>query len=98
MKRPSLFAMPSPQPAPESAAPTETIETPIVRLAPPPTPATPSQRPKSRQGKRIASVYLDPEALRQLQKIAFDEETSLQALLSEGVNAVFEARGKTRMA
>jgi hypothetical protein len=28
---------------------------------------------KTREGRRAATVYLDKEALRQLQKIAFDE-------------------------
>jgi hypothetical protein len=53
---------------------------------------------KTREGKRVATVYLEKEALRQLQKIAFDEETTLQALLVEGVNGVFAARGLSRIA
>jgi hypothetical protein len=43
-------------------------------------------------------VYLEKEALRQLQKIAFDEETTIHALLAEGVNGVFAARGLSRIA
>ncbi len=78
--------------------------------APAPTPApTANQTPafgtnrrypvaKTREGKRVATVYLEKEALRQLQKIAFDEETTLQALLVEGVNGVFAARGLSRIA
>lgn len=53
---------------------------------------------KTREGKRVATVYLEKEALRQLQKLAFDEETTLQALLVEGVNSVFAARGLSRIA
>jgi hypothetical protein len=53
---------------------------------------------KTREGRRAATVYLDKEALRQLQKIAFDEETTIQALLAEGVNGVFAARGLSRIA
>jgi hypothetical protein len=53
---------------------------------------------KTREGKRVATVYLEKEALRQLQKLAFDEETTLQALLVEGVNNVFAARGLSRIA
>jgi hypothetical protein len=53
---------------------------------------------KTREGRRAATVYLDKEALRQLQKIAFDEETTIQALLAEGVNSVFTARGLSRIA
>jgi len=48
--------------------------------------------------KRVATVYLDKEALRQLQKLAFDEETTIQALLVEGVNNVFASRSLSRIA
>ena len=51
-----------------------------------------------REGKRAATVYLEPEALKQLQFLALDEGVSLQSLLIEGVNAVFEKRGKSRLA
>jgi hypothetical protein len=47
---------------------------------------------KTHEGRRAATVYLDKEALHQLQKIAFDEETTIQTLLAEGVNTVFAAR------
>ncbi|MFL5130208.1 MAG: ribbon-helix-helix domain-containing protein [Microvirga sp.] len=53
---------------------------------------------KTREGKRVATVYLDKEALRQLQKLAFDEETTIQALLVEGVNNVFASRSLSRIA
>src|SRR3954466_10673807 len=46
----------------------------------------------------VATVYLDKEALRQLQKLAFDEETTIQALLVEGVNNVFASRSLSRIA
>lgn len=53
---------------------------------------------KTREGKRVATVYLEPEALRQLKRIGFDEERTVQDLLIEGVNAVFEKRGLSRIA
>jgi len=52
----------------------------------------------TREGKRTATMYLDPDALKQLQFVALDEGVSLQSLLIEGVNAVFEKRGKPRTA
>jgi len=72
-------------------------------LSPEPTPlpeAQPRKYPvaKTRAGKRVATVYLDKEALRQLQKLAFDEETTIQALLIEGVNNVFASRSLSRIA
>jgi hypothetical protein len=100
-KRSSLFGL-----APKAADPVAKIVDPEppapLPAAPAPTLADPQGRKypvaASRQGKRVATVYLEPEALRQLQKIAFDEETTIQALLSEGVNAVFQARGLSRIA
>lgn len=85
MKRASLFGAPKA----EEAAPVQ---------AQPAKPARKYPVSPTREGKRVATVYLDPAALRQLQKLAFDEETTLQALLTEGVNAVFAARGLTRLA
>jgi hypothetical protein len=52
----------------------------------------------TREGKRVATVYLEPEALKQLQRLTIDEDTTLQALLTEGINAVFAARGLSRIA
>jgi hypothetical protein len=52
----------------------------------------------TREGKRVATVYIEPEALRQLRQIALNEDTTVQALLVEGVNAIFEARGMSRIA
>ncbi len=70
---------------------------------PEPTPPPEAQTRKypvatTREGKRVATVYLDKEALRQLQKLAFDEETTIQALIVEGVNNVFTSRSLSRIA
>ncbi len=82
--------------APEQeAAPTRAPAAPALTEPPP---ASRYPKAKTREGKRVATVYLDREALRQLQKIGFDEETTIQALLVEGVNAVFERRGLSRIA
>lgn len=69
-------------------------------MAPAATPQAARKYPvaKTREGKRVATVYLEPEALRQLKRISFDEETTVQELLVEGVNAVFEKRGLSRIA
>lgn len=52
----------------------------------------------TREGKRQVSAYLDPEAFRQLKRIAVDEDCQQQELLIEGINAVFEKRGLPRSA
>lgn len=52
----------------------------------------------TREGKRVVTAYLDPEAFRQLKRIAADEDMQQQDLLVEGINAVFAARGLSRIA
>ncbi|HSH77234.1 MAG TPA: ribbon-helix-helix domain-containing protein [Herpetosiphonaceae bacterium] len=96
-KRSSLFSI-----APDTSQ--ELTPGPVVPISPlapaEAAEAAPRKYPvaKTREGKRVATVYLEKEALRQLQKLAFDEETTLQALLVEGVNSVFAARGLSRIA
>jgi len=53
---------------------------------------------KTRENKRVATVYLAPEVLMQLKVLAAKEETTLQELLVEGVNKVFESRQMGRLA
>src|SRR3712207_494124 len=91
-KRPSLFKEASP-PAP---APVEVTQAPSQPPQPVPPPTTTHQgrrrgteapgRPPSRQGKRIISVYVEPEAAMQLGILAIRESTSVQALMVEAVN------------
>jgi len=89
-KRPSLFAAdtkpPTSLPAPMPAAPE----------------AGPAARKhtvaKTREGKRNATTYLDPEALMQLKLLAVREDSTVQALLIEGINEVFAKRGLSRIA
>jgi len=95
-KRASLFSVPTaksePETSPVAAAPAP------ISVVEPEAQARKYPVAKTREGRRAATVYLDKEALRQLQKIAFDEETTIQALLAEGVNGVFAARGLSRIA
>lgn len=100
-KRASLFGgklqSQADQPAPQQPEPVVEIPAaPTPAIAPQPTRKYPVA--KTREGKRVATVYLEPEALRQLKRIGFDEETTVQELLVEGVNAVFEKRGLSRIA
>lgn len=101
-KRPSLFGA-KPAPAAQSEhqggaerveAVTDTTET-AARAA-----AATARYPKAstREGKRVVTAYLDPEAFRQLKRIAADEDAQQQDLLIEGINAVFEKRGLSRIA
>lgn len=63
----------------------------------PSTPKPSAGRPKAREGKRAAMVWLDPAAVRQLNQIALDEDTTVQALMEEAIGALFVSRGKPRL-
>lgn len=101
-KRPSLFSAKPVPAAPEAA------EAAASEPAAPPAPAEPraaepaarTAYPKAstREGKRVVTAYVSPEAFRQLKRIAADEDAQVQDLLTEGLNAVFAARGLSRIA
>jgi len=65
---------------------------------PPATPAARYPKASTREGKRVVTAYLSQEAFRQLKMIAAAEDCQQQELLLEGINAVFEKRGKSRIA
>ncbi|WP_158684251.1 ribbon-helix-helix domain-containing protein [Methylobacterium sp. 285MFTsu5.1] len=52
----------------------------------------------TRIGKRNLTAYVDEETFRQFKVLAAKEDTTIQDLLVEGVNAVFERRRITRSA
>jgi len=87
-KRPSLFATRAPAAVAEEMTP-EAVDTPA---------SSTSNRPPSRAGKRVLSVYLDPLAWKQLRQLALDTETTTQALGEEAVNLLFEKHRLNRSA
>lgn len=101
VKRSSLFGGAAPKGADETSTTSQAIVHDLPQAAAgasEPAPAGRYPKAKTREGKRVATVYLEREALRQLQRIAFEEEITIQALLAEGINAVFERRGLSRIA
>ena len=54
--------------------------------------------PPSRQGKKIISGHFDKDVHRQLKMLAFEKDTSIQSLLSEALNALFEQNDKPPIA
>ncbi len=92
-KRPSLFASKAGQASAEAEllAPSAEIET---AKAPPRSKA----RPPSREGKRILSVYLKPEAWKQLRMLSVNLESSTQTLGEEAINLLFEKHRLNRIA
>jgi hypothetical protein len=51
-----------------------------------------------RRGKRLIAAHFDPAVARQLKMVAADEETTIQALLTEALNDFFIKRGKPPIA
>jgi hypothetical protein len=90
MKKPSLFQMPSPtNQAVENSSPVgEEFNEPRAI----------SRRPPSREGKRVLSVYLPPEAWKQLRMLAVNMETSTQDLGEQAINMLFEKHRLNRIA
>ena len=56
------------------------------------------QRPPSREGKRVLSIYLKPEAWKQLRLLAVQLESSTQALGEDAINLLFEKHRLNRIA
>jgi hypothetical protein len=52
----------------------------------------------SRIGKKGVTFYLEPDAVKQLRAISFEEETTLQALMVEATNMLFRTRSKATIA
>lgn len=90
-KRPSLFA------AKASAAPAEAVA-PVADIEPKRPAARSNARPPSREGKRILSIYLKPEAWKQLRMLSVNLETPTQALGEEAINLLFEKHRLNRIA
>ena len=65
-----------------------------VGTAPKPTPTV----PPSRQGKKMISGHFDKDVHRQLKMLALERDTSIQNLLSEALNALFERNNKPPIA
>ena len=86
-KRPSLFANATTQPVtPDPVQPPFQVET------------KKTARPPSREGKRVLSIYIPPEAWKQLRLLSLNTETSTQALGEEAINLLFEKHRLNRIA
>ena len=78
---------PKPQPALEPV-PTPSVET---------KPASPHARPSRKSTKHVGG-YFDPAVSKQLREIALAEDSSVQALLAEAIDMVFQSRRKPMIA
>jgi hypothetical protein len=96
-KRPSLFAAKAAKPAAAAEVDTEAVEIAPVSETKASTPRT-KTRPPSREGKRVLSVYLKPEAWKQLRMLSVNLESPTQALGEEAINLLFEKHRLNRIA
>jgi hypothetical protein len=75
---------------------------PAIAAPPDPNPAPEAkpaaQRPPSREGKRALTVYLRPEAWKQLRMLSVQIESSTQALGEDAINLLFEKHRLNRIA
>jgi hypothetical protein len=73
----------------------------VAKDTPPPSAAhtTHAQKPApSRTGKKTVAAHFDPAVSRQLRQLALEEDSSMQELLREAINDLFEKKGKPRLA
>ncbi|MCG9889494.1 MAG: hypothetical protein MH252_07535 [Thermosynechococcaceae cyanobacterium MS004] len=52
----------------------------------------------SRDGTRAITAHADPAVSKQIRQLALDEDTSVQALVHEALNLLFEKYGKPQIA
>ena len=83
-----------PQPAPASDS-NGSSEQPTTA---PQAPAASSYVAPSRRGKKVVSGYFDSEVSKQLKLLCVENDTSLQALLTEALNDLFVKHGKSPIA
>lgn len=85
-------ALKSPKPAAAPQSPPEASEPEIeVKAAPG------AQRPVRRNTKHVGG-YFDPAVSRQLRAIALDEDSTVQALLGEALDMLFQSRQRPTIA
>ena len=58
----------------------------------------PSQVPPSRAGKKTIAGHFEPAVSRQLRELALAEDSTVQELLREALNDLFEKRNRPRLA
>lgn len=90
--RPSLFSALKPQPKETAAPPSEPAKTAS------PGPSSTSYTPPSREGKKAVTGHFAPEVSKQLKMLALEEDSTIQSLLAEALNDLFEKRGKSPIA
>jgi hypothetical protein len=55
-------------------------------------------RPPSREGQRAVTLYVKPEAHKQLRLLGVEQGISVQDLMTEALNGLFQKHGKSLIA
>ena len=76
---------------------TATLEPPAPKSVATSTASVPKGQP-NRQGKKAVAGYFDPVVSKQLKQIGLERDKSLQDLLAEAFNDLFEKYGKSKLA
>lgn len=90
--------VPKSQPQTEPIAAVKEGEGPRSENTQSPTSASGSYVAPSRRGKKVVSGYFDAEVSKQLKLLCVENDTSLQALLTEALNDLFVKHGKSPIA
>lgn len=104
---------PSPEPGIEVVTPIAPIQSqpsqpaPTIALVPPapmpaPVPVAPraeiAPKARGRNAKKPLSVWVTPEARRTLRQLAAEQDRTIESLISEGLNDLFQKYQKPRLA
>lgn len=71
---------------------------PVSQPEPPAEPQETSYLAPSRRGKKAVTGHFDPAVSRQLKQLALDLDTTVQALLAEALNDLFEKHNSNPLA
>jgi len=82
---------------PKPVGDTGVVLTPAPELRSPTTPAE-TNRQRSRIGKRAVTFYVSDEAFRQLGVLSAQTDKTIQSLMQEAVDLVFQTHGLSRIA
>ncbi|MCG9130800.1 hypothetical protein J5I95_03870 [Candidatus Poribacteria bacterium] len=85
-------------PSGEGESAVGTTPNPVTTIPPSRQPNPVTTIPPSRQGKKMISGHFDKDVHRQLKILAIERDTSIQNLLSEALNALFERNNKPPIA
>lgn len=81
----------------ENATGAAVAEPPVLEVSIPKKTPKATQKP-SRSKKKHVGGYFDPAVSRQLREIALNEDKSVQDLIAEAIDMVFQSRGKPTIA